>query len=99
VCQLPSSNAARRRKGIGPATLDVLRPDVSFTQQCLSDGCLAAEWNPLRGKSIPGVSRSLAGGGKSMDADGRTPAFLIMSDDAQTANALVTHITKRNFVA
>jgi len=25
VCQLPSSNAARRRKGIGPATLDVLR--------------------------------------------------------------------------
>jgi len=30
-----------------------------------------------------------------MFADGRTPAFLIMSDDAQTANALVTHITKR----
>ena len=42
--------------------------DVSFAQQCLSDGCLAAKWNPLRGKSIPGVSRSLAGGGKRMDA-------------------------------
>src|SRR5262249_61708899 len=34
-------------------------------------------------------------GRKSMDADGRTSAILVMCDDAPSAEALVTHITKR----
>jgi DNA-binding LacI/PurR family transcriptional regulator len=46
------------------------------------------------GKFILGFSRSRCGGRKSMDVDGRTRAFLVMCDDAQTANALVTRIKR-----
>jgi hypothetical protein len=56
VCQLPSSNAARRRKGIGPATLDVLRPDVSLAALMAVSG-----FGKHRGERFHAVPRDYLG--------------------------------------